>query len=288
MSKVTEVLARAPGRPVFVCDFSPPRGPGRAVLDDAALLKADFICVAYNPGKAVRVDSIALASEIQRVTGTGAIFNLAPRDMNQLALQSQLLGADFLGLDNVVVVGGDPFTERDGLREVAAYSATGLIKAISELNHGLDFKGLKLREPTDFCIGAALDVARGLDREARLTRRKVEAGADFFLAQPVFDPALMTEFLEAYDAIVGEPLRRPIFWGLQVLVQGGVLFSNVSEDLRRDLENGRDGVDIALETYALLREAGVNTVYLVSPILRGGARDYAAGARFLAEAAALN
>jgi homocysteine S-methyltransferase len=288
MTKVTDALARTPERPLFICDFSPPRGSGRGVLDDAALLKADFICVAYNPGKAVRIDSIALASEIQRVTGTGAIFNLAPRDMNQLALQSQLLGADFLGLDNVVVVGGDAFTERDGLLGVGAYSSAGLIKAINEMNNGLDFKGLKLREPTDFCIGAALDAARGLDHEARLTRRKVTAGADFFLAQPVFDPVLITDFLAAYDALAGGPLRQPVFWGLQILVQGGVLFSNVPEDLRRDLENGRDGVDIALETYALLREAGVNTVYLVSPILRGGARDYTAGARFLAEAAALS
>jgi homocysteine S-methyltransferase len=287
MTKVTEALAQAPERPIFICDFSPPRAPDRSVLDDAALLKADYICVAYNPGRAVRVDSISLACEIQRVTGTGAIFNFAPRDMNKLALQSQLLGAAFLGLENVVVVGGDPFIERDGIKAVGAYSSSGLIGAIRDLNDGVDFKGLKLRTSTGFCIGATVDLGRGIEHEARLTRRKVEAGAQFFIAQPVFDPALISEFLASYDSIAGEQLRQPIFWGLQVLIEGGVLFSNVPEDLRRDLERGRDGVDIALETYALLREAGLNAIYLVSPILRGGARDYAAGARFLAEAAAL-
>ena len=287
MSRVTETVAAASTRPVVICDFSPPRGGGRDVLDDAAVLAADFLCVAYNPGKAVRVDSLSLAYEIKRVTGRDGIFNLSPRDMNKLALQSRLLGAQLLGMENVVVVQGDPVTERDTFAAVGEWPASGLIRAIADMNKGTDFKGLKLREPTSFCIGATIDLGRGFEQEARLTRRKVAAGAQFFIAQPVFDPAEVTTFQEAYETLARERLEQPVFWGLQLLVTGGVLFSNVPEDLKRDLESGRDGVDIGLETYALLREAGLSTIYLVSPILRGGARDYAAGARFLAEAAAL-
>lgn len=288
MTKVTDAFSHAGEGPLFICDFSPPRGVDRAVLDDAVLLDADFICVAYNPGKAVRIDSLSLAYEIRRVTGRETVFNLSPRDMNKLAIESRLLGADLLGVENVVVVQGDPITERDNLKAVSEYTATGLIGAVKELNEGLDFRGLKLRAPTNFCIGATIDLGHGVNNEARLTRRKVDAGAQFFIAQPVFDPVMVTDFHAAYEAIAGAPLSQPVFWGLQILVTGGVLFSNVPEDLRRDLESGRDGVDIALETYALFREAGLNAIYLVSPILRGGARDYAAGARFLSEAKALD
>jgi hypothetical protein len=92
----------------------------------------------------------------------------------------------------------------------------------------------------------------------------------------------MAAFRDAYAVRAGAELDAPVFWGLQILAADGVLFSNVPEDLRADLARGRDGVDIALEAYALLREAGVDTIYLVSPIMRGGARDYDASARFLA------
>jgi homocysteine S-methyltransferase len=154
--------------------------------------------------------------------------------------------------------------------------------SIAGMNEGTDFKGSKLRAPTDFCIGASADLGRGIEREARLTHRKVSAGANFIVTQPVFDASEITTFRKAYAESAGAELNVPVFWGLQILVADGVIFSNVPDDLRRDLEHGRDGVDIALEAYALLREAGVEGIYLVSPIMRGGARDYDAAARFMA------
>jgi 5,10-methylenetetrahydrofolate reductase len=286
MAKVTEALSSQRQTPVFICDFSPPRGGGAQALADASQLDADFICVAYNPGKAVRVDSVSAAYEISRATGRGTVFNLSPRDMNKLALQSRLLGAQTLGLQNLLVIQGDPITDRDGLKPAGEYTATGLIASIRQMNQGLDYKGSKLRAPTEFCIGASLDLSRGIEREASLAYRKAEAGAHFFVSQPVFEMSEITSFLEAYEAQAGTPLSQPVFWGLQILAADGVLFSTVPENLRRDLANGRDGVEIALQTYKLLREAGIGAIYLVSPIMRGGARDYAAAARFLAEVSA--
>jgi 5,10-methylenetetrahydrofolate reductase len=283
MATVTEAIAAKRDYPVFICDFSPPRGARSEYFDDARALEADFICVAYNPGKAVRVDSVAAAHEIKRVTGRDAVFNLSPRDMNRLALESRLLGAELLGLQNVVVVQGDAFTERDPSTAVNDYTATGLIAAIARLNGGTDHKDSRLRAPTRFAIGAAIDLGRGIGQEARLARRKVEAGAQFFITQPVFTVSEIEDFLDAYSELTSAALAQPVFWGLQILTKDGVLFSNVPADLTRDLEQGRDGVDIALESYALFREAGLQGIYLVSPILRGGARDYTAAQRFLRE-----
>ncbi len=280
--KVTEAFAQPRKRPVFLGDFSPPRGGGPSALADAAKLDVDFVCVAYNPGKAVRTDSVAAAFEIARATGHGAVFNLSPRDMNKLALQSRLLGAEVLGLQNVLILQGDRVTERDRMVDVSEYTATGLIAAVREMNDGIDFKGSKLRAPTDFCIGASVDLGRGAEHEADLARRKVEAGAHFLVTQPIFAASDMTAFREAYATQAGAELSVPVLWGLQILRPDGVLFSNVPSEVRADLERGRDGVEIALETYAELRAGGAEGIYLVSPIQRGGARDYDAGARFLA------
>jgi homocysteine S-methyltransferase len=198
--------------------------------------------------------------------------------MNKLAMQSHLLGAEMLGLENVMIIGGDPFTEKDltRQRDVSDFRPTELIQAIGEMNQGLDFKGFKLKTPTDICAGASIDLGRGIDREARLTFKKVKAGTQFFLAQPVFDKAEIVSFLDAFESTAGSELTQPVFFGLQVLVKGGVLFSNVPESISQDLDKGRQGLDIALELLAELQELGIKRIYLIAPILKGGARDYEA------------
>ena len=142
---------------------------------------ADFVSVAYSPGRSVRVDSTAMAQVIGLSGEQDVIFSLAPRDMNKLALQNHLLGAQALGLENVVVLGGDEFTPRDRglLTRVNDYRSTGLIKAIGDLNRGEDFRGLKLRKPTEFCIGAVIDFgASDIEREARLTEKEGTSRGD--------------------------------------------------------------------------------------------------------------
>ena len=282
MTSVIECCYESTGRPGFICDFSPPRS-GSIAEARRADIPADFISVAYNPGQAVRANSAMLAAAIRRETGRETVFTIATRDMNRLALQSLLLGAQVLGLENVAVVQGDRFDNRDrALLAVNGYRPTELIAAIRALNEGTDFRGSSLREPTNLCIGATFDLGRSLDEEAELTARKVEAGADFLMSQPIFDPEDAHRFRESYERQSGEALSIPVFYGLQILEQGGVLFSSVPEPVRAELEAGRSGVDIAVELYGRFQEVGLRNIYLVPPIRRGGGRDYAAAREFLA------
>ena len=283
MVKVVDYTYESTGRPGFICDFSPPRS-GSVAEARRADIPADFISVAYNPGRAVRANPAMLAAAIRAETGREAVFTIATRDMNRLALQSLLLGAQVLGLENVVVVQGDRFDNLDrALLAVNGYRPTELIAAIRALNEGTDFRGSSLREPTNFCIGATFDLGRGMDEEAELTARKVEAGADFLVSQPIFDPQDAHRFREAFERQSSEPLSIPVFYGLQILEQDGVLFSNVPDVVKAELEGGRSGVDIAVDMYGNFRVAGLNNVYLVPPIRRGGARDYGAAREFLGQ-----
>ncbi len=282
MAKVTERCFEATGHTTFICDFSPPRtgDPTQFTQPD---LDADLMSVAYNPGRAVRVNSARLASEINRRTGKDVMFTLATRDMNKVALQSLLLGAQLLGLENVVVVQGDPFTQRDlqRVKDVGDLTATGLIATIVGMNQGTDYREGQLRAPTDFCIGATLDLTRDIQQEARLAHRKVGAGAHFLITQPIFDVAEAQRLKETYAELSGQELNLPVFFGLQVLEKDGVIFSSVPEQVRRELDQDRSGVEIALELYQRFREAGLNNIYLVPPIRRGGARNYAAAQEVL-------
>ena len=251
-------------------------------------MDADLIAVAYNPGRAVRANSAMLAAAIKSRLGREASFTLATRDMNKLAIESQLLGAQLLGLENVIVVQGDPFSQRDlgRTKEAGDQSPTQLIAGIASLNRGLDFRESQLRAATDFCIGATVDLGRELEHEAALAHRKVRAGADFLITQPIFDPNEAAAFEQAYESVSGESIDRPVFYGLQVLEQDGVLFSTVPDTVREELAQGKAGVQIALDLYQRFRDAGRHNVYLVPPIRRGGARNYNAAREFLSGAGA--
>ena len=283
VAKIVDAYQSKGRLPFVACDFSPPRGASLNFLENARILDADFISVNYNPGRIPRAGSAMTAHAIRQHTGREVLFTLATRDMNPLALQSHLLGAATLGLENVLILGGDPFpTSRrrtDGA--VGSMRPTELMGIVREMNSGLDRRGRPLEGATDFCVGGAVNLSANVDSEARLTHVKVRSGAQFFITQPVFDPHRITEFRSAYECSAGEPLSVPVFYGLQILRPNGVSFSPVPHHYQRQLEGGRSGEDIALEIWHGLADEGVDALYLVPPIGLRGIRDYKAAARFL-------
>ena len=284
MATVAELCERAAGAPLFICDFSPPRGGDPALLAGAAELPADVISVAYNPGRSPRLSPVIGAHWIARETGRDVLFTISTRDMNRMAIQGLLLGADLLGLRNVAVVRGDPYRGGD-LRwavPVDDFRPSELISSIRGMNEGRDFRGLSLRSRSSFCAGATIDLGMPLAHQLRLTGRKVRAGAEFFLLQALFEPGRLPRFAEAYAQAHGEALAPPVFCGVQVLAPGGVTFGPVPGRIAAEMERGRDGVDIATELIEGFVAAGFPNIYLIPPILRGGRRDYEAAARVLA------
>jgi homocysteine S-methyltransferase len=229
-----------------------------------------------------------MALLLRRELGVDVIFNLATRDMNRLALSVHLLSAVALGLENVVVLRGDDFAARDQGRVAAVHDTapTHLLELAAMLNAGRDFRGTALAGPVPICAGATMDFGRAFEREVRLAVRKVRAGARFFLTQSITDATLPERFAAAYRAETGEDLSVPVLWGVPVLAPGSIAFGQVPEAWARDLEAGRPGADIARDFLDALRARGVEAIYLIAPILRGGERDYAEAARVLASLAA--
>ena len=283
---VTEAVeaARRDGRVLVACDVSPPRGVTIDALPEIAGIRADFYCVAYAPGRAVRLDSLAMATVLRAVTGRGTIFNLATRDMNTLALENHLLGAEALGQPNVAVVRGDDLTERDKrtLKAVHNLTPTALLEAISAMNSGRDVRGNALQQPSRLCAGATLDLARDHAAEVVLTAKKVRAGAQFLLTQPVYEPVEVEQFLALYRRANQAELDVPVFWGFPVLAAESITFGEPPTRWREQLDAGRSGADLAAEELQRFVAAGISTLYVMPPILRGGVRDYAAAAGAIA------
>ena len=282
MNTVTEALRAAAGKPVLICDVSPPRGSGPGSLEEAASIDADFLSVAYNPGQSVRVNSAFTAKYISDCHGKPTVFTLATRDMNRIAIQSLLLGASWAGLHNVVVVRGDPIRarDRDRVTTVSDYTTTGLLSDIAAMNRGLDFRGLSLSPPTSFCPGATVDIGRGFEAEASLAERKLASGARFLLCQAHFSSTDIGELQRRLSPAQGE--GSPVFAGVQILDPAGIDFGNVPDATRRELDAGRPGLDIAKELAHELWSEGITNFYVIPPIRSRGVRDYASAADLIA------
>ncbi len=283
VTKITDAYHSNTRSPFIICDFSPPRGASLDFLEAARTLEADFISVNYNPGRVPRADSAVTAHLIRRHTGRNVLFTLAVRDMNPLALQSHLLGAAALGLENLLILGGDPFPtpNRSITRAIGSMRPTDLMRVVRGMNEGVDRRGRPLDDATNFCIGGVINLSADIESEARLTHSKVQAGVRFFLTQSIFDPRRKGLFERAYRAVAGAPMPTPVFYGLQILRPNGVSFSPIPPRYQQQLKDGRSGEDIAMEVWKALSAEGVDSLYLVPPIGPRGVRDYDAASRFL-------
>jgi 5,10-methylenetetrahydrofolate reductase len=126
-----------------------------------------------------------------------------------MAVQSDLIGAHATGIRTILAVTGDPPTHGDfptatGIWDV---DSIGLIAILSNLNRGLDGMGRNLGTPSSFYIGcAATPSAPDVDLDLERLHRKIDAGAQFMMTQPVYDAA---SFLDYFDCTRGAMDRCP-------------------------------------------------------------------------------
>src|SRR3990172_1767995 len=116
--------------------------------------------------------------------------HITPRDSSIMGLQGNLLGAHSEGIRNLLVITGDPSIVGGsaGGKDVYQTDSVGLIRLISEMNHGKDAVGNLIGAPTNFYLGAAVNpAAPDLELEIRRFRQKIENGARFAMTQVFFD-----------------------------------------------------------------------------------------------------
>jgi len=266
----TSQLAKklAEGRFVISAEMDPPRGlsthkliAGASLLQEAG---ADVINVADSPMARMRMSAWAVCNIIQHQVGVETTLHFPTRGRNLLRVQGDLLAAHALGLRNIFVVMGDPTSVGDYPEAMDNYDLvpSGLIKLIKQgFNAGVDHSGASIGQPTSFFFGAALNLNPSEpDHEIRNAYRKLQAGADFFLTQPIYRQEEGPLFFEKYAAKYG-PLNRPVLVGILPLVsarhvsflQNEVPGISIPEGTRRRMEEaGEDGAKVGVELAATL------------------------------------
>ena len=206
-------------------EMDPPRGLStHKLLAGASLLTeagADVINVADSPMARMRMSAWAVCDVVQRKVGIETTLHFPTRGRNLLRVQGDLLAAHALGIRNVLVVMGDPTSIGDYPEAMDNYDLvpSGLIKLIKQgFNAGMDHSGTSIGQPTGFFVGAALNLCPpDVEREIKNLHRKVKAGTDFFITQPIYRSEDGPSLLERYEAKYGK-LDKPVLAGILPLV----------------------------------------------------------------------
>ncbi|MFC5703438.1 bifunctional homocysteine S-methyltransferase/methylenetetrahydrofolate reductase [Cohnella faecalis] len=269
-------------RHTVIVELDPPRDldiakfmAGAKALKEA---KADALTMADNSLAVTRMSNMALAALVKERIGIRSLAHIACRDRNLIGTQSHMMGFDALGIDHVLAVTGDPakFGDLPGSSSVYDTTSFEIIRMIKQLNEGVAFSGKPLKQKARFVVGAAFNPnVKHLDKAVQRLEKKVQAGADYIMTQPVYDAGLIERIAEATKHI---PI--PVFLGIFPLASGrnaeylhnevpGIQLSDEVRERMRGLEGaeGRaEGVRIAQELLDTAMKH-FNGIYLMTPFL---------------------
>lgn len=287
----------ASGHRVIICELDPPKtlALDRYFAGAQALVKAgcDAITLADNSLAILRVSNLAIGAMLKERFGITPLLHMSCRDRNVLGLQSELLGMAALGMRHVLPLTGDPARVGDhpGAASVFDVNSVQLIAITRRMNEGFNHAGKSINAATRFVIGCTFNPnSRNLDAQISRLERKVAAGAQYVMTQPVFDRHVL-------DAMIArtQGLGVPIFTGVWPLLSGrqaeflhnevpGIL---VPDEVRSRMAGteGEEGAARGLEIAREISRAALERfpgVYLITPFLRYSATvELAAFARSL-------
>jgi homocysteine S-methyltransferase len=263
------------GEKVFAVELDPPKTADLGkFMAGAWTLKgagADAVTIADCPIGRARMDSSLLACKLRRELGIDPIPHMTCRDRNLNATKALLLGLNVEGVDNVLVVTGDPIptAERSEVKSVFNFHSRKLAAFVSELNRS------ELEHP--FRIYGALNVnARNFAAELNRAKGKEEAGVSGFLTQPVLSPQAVENIKLARSQLKGKILggiipvvsyRNACFMNSEIA--GITVSEEITERYRDKTREEAEALAVEISSEIAQKIAPyVDCFYLMTPFLR--------------------
>ncbi len=260
------------GKFVVTCEVGPLKGTDTVEVKEAAEVlrgKVDAANVTDQQSSVMRLGSMAV-SYLLKERGLEPIYQMTCRDRNRIALQSDLLSASVLGIENVLAITGDLPSLGDHPQAMQVYDidSVQLLWVINKLNEGYDMNGNELQGNPSFFSGAVVNP--GADTEASLElqilkmEKKVNAGAKFFQTQAIYDAESFAKFMKRVEGF-----NVPVLAGVIPLKSANMArFMNknvagvfVPEDLIKqmaDAENKTEtGIRIAADLIKQLKDMNI-------------------------------
>jgi len=249
------------GKFLVTSEVGPPKGiETRIILEDAELIRGrvDAINVTDLQSSVMRLGSLVVSSLLKQ-KGFEPIFQVTCRDRNRLALQSDILSAASLVIENLLILTGDhpALGDHPEAKPVFDLDSVQLLQVVRKLQEGFDMKGNKLEgAPPKFCVGAVVNPgADPIEPQILKMEKKIEAGAEFFQTQAVYDIEVFENFLSKI-----KHLKTTILAGIVLLKSAGMaryMNKNVAgvfvpDNLIKEMEETKDKSAKSIEIAARL------------------------------------
>ena len=275
--RITELFDN--GEFVVTAEVGPPKGIHLEHLVEEAttyLTGIHAVNVTDNQSSVMRTSTLATCVALKNA-GLNPIYQATCRDRNRIALQSDLLGAAAMGIDNILCLTGDhtKMGDHPGAKPVFDLDSVSLLHTACLLEQGTDLGGQALvGEPPKFAKGAVVSpISDSVDAQLAKMERKVMAGADYFQTQAVFEPEKFIKFMETAKQF-GKP------------VQLGVIIPK-SVGMCKFMNNNVAGVHVPDEMLDELRadkektKAGITGIEIAARIIRE-CKPYCQGVHIMA------
>ena len=275
--KITEAFER--GEFAVTAEVGPPKGIHiEGLLEEAKTYLSDItaVNVTDNQSSVMRLGSLGVCKALKD-EGLTPIFQLTCRDRNRIALQSDLLSAAMLGIENLLLLTGDhtKMGDHPQAKPVFDLDSVSLIHAVKQLESGVDLGGNQLvGEPPKFAKGAVVSpCSDSVDAQLAKMERKVAAGADYFQTQAVFEPEKFIKFMEKAKQF-GKPVQigiiSPKSVGMARFMNANVAGVHVPEDMINELKADKEKT-----------KAGITGVEIAARIIRE-CKPYCQGVHIMA------
>ena len=251
--RITELFDN--GEFVVTAEVGPPKGIHLEHLVEEAttyLTGIHAVNVTDNQSSVMRTSTLATCVALKNA-GLNPIYQATCRDRNRIALQSDLLGAAAMGIDNILCLTGDhtKMGDHPGAKPVFDLDSVSLLHTACLLEQGTDLGGQALvGEPPKFAKGAVVSpISDSVDAQLAKMERKVMAGADYFQTQAVFEPEKFIKFMETAKQF-GKPVQLgviiPKSVGMCKFMNNNVAGVHVPDEmldeLRADKEKTKAGI----------------------------------------------
>jgi len=249
------------GKFVVTAEVGPLKGTDTTEIEEVAELlqgRVDAANVTDQQSSVVRLGSLVVC-HLLKEKGLDPVFQITCRDRNRLALQSDLLSAYVLGIENVLAITGDlpVLGDHPQAKPVYDLDSVQLLWAIKKLNEGFDMVGNELMGKPNFFPGAVVnpgaDTQAALELQLIKMEKKIEVGARFFQTQAIYDPDAFAKFMKR-----AEGFSVPVLAGIIPLKSAGMArFMNknvagvfVPEELIEKMAAAEDKVQTGIEIAA--------------------------------------
>ena len=248
------------GEFIITSEIAPPKGIDvEEILKDAELVKGrvDAVNVTDLQSSIMRTGSLAMCKLLLE-RGLEPVFQITCRDRNRLALQSDLLSAAVFGIQNVLALTGDhpSLGDHPSAKPVFDLDSMQLLEAIMDLQAGRDMAGKELKGSPKFCVGAVVNPgADPIEPEIIKMEKKINAGAQFFQTQAIYETRLFEKFLKA-----SSHLKTTVIAGIVLLKSAGMaryMNKNVAgvfvpDNLTEEIDKAKDKSAKSIEIAARL------------------------------------